>query len=83
MRLKYLPVQTRKLNRAISQPVGGITTHSTGAAIARLSSVKLKACLVDCSPVNSGVMPQISSQRVDEKPQTKECDGGKCAKVKL
>jgi hypothetical protein len=44
--------------RYINQPKRGnrhLTTHSTGAEIARLSFVNLDACFVAFRPVNSGV----------------------------
>jgi hypothetical protein len=41
---------------------GGITTHSTGAGIARLSFARLDAWLIVSRPVNSGVMSTLRIQ---------------------
>jgi hypothetical protein len=46
-------------------PGGGLTSHSTGAAIARLSFARLNARFVVCRPVNSGVRCLHLSKRMD------------------
>ncbi len=48
-----------------------LTTHSTGARIARLSFVNLDAWLVVYRPVNSGVMSplRIYTKKIPDAPQ--------------
>ena len=43
-----------------------LITHSTGAELACLSSARLKACLVVCRPVNSGVR-RLDSKGTNER----------------
>jgi len=54
---------------------GGLTTHSTGADTAQLSSARLDAWFGVSRPVNSGVMPLCIKTEAELNGSTKEIYG--------